>query len=308
VLAYHYESFHSNLNESVSCIYFVDENIGFAANYYGKVFKTIDRGVNWTSDSITNLPLRSIYFINKDIGFVAGGQSSCGGTGCTVPGSIVYKTIDGGLSWTEQIIPYTWSELNSIYFIDKNIGFAVGLGLQLRTSNGGQTWDEFAFDYKGWMGKIIFIDSRTGFSAGLFGNIFKTSDHGTHWSKTENKSDGHIYDLCFPSTEVGYAAGQTEIIKTVNGGNSWQILKNSPTEIYFIHFADILNGIAIGKGHYTGGDWGIWTSAIYSTSDGGETWIMEDNIKFGSLASFPSKNVGYSLGMDSIYKITFELE
>jgi photosystem II stability/assembly factor-like uncharacterized protein len=303
---YHYEPLSSILKTSATSIFFIDENIGFIANYSGQVFKTIDKGLTWTSSSITDLPLTSIYFINKDIGFVVGGKSSCGGSGCTVPGSIVFKTIDGGVTWVKQTIPYAWSELNSVYFIDENIGFAVGLGLQLRTINGGQKWDEFKFGYKGWMGKVKFVSSSTGFAAGLLGNIFKTSDQGTNWSKTSNESDGHIYDFCFPDLNVGYAAGQKEIVKSTDGGNTWKILTNSPIEIYFIHFTDDQNGIAIGKGHYTGGDWGYWTSAIYRTSDGGVTWAKEDNVKFGSVTSFFSKKIGYSVGNDSIYKITME--
>jgi photosystem II stability/assembly factor-like uncharacterized protein len=306
VLSYNYEKFASNLNESVSCIQFVDNNNGYAANYLGKVFKTIDNGINWQSNSLTDLPLRSIYFIDKNVGYIVGGQSSCGGTGCIVPGSIVFKTINGGASWNKQTVPYEWSELNSVFFINENVGFAIGLGLQLKTTNGGITWNNFEFDVNCLMTKVLFINSRTGFAAGLSGNIFRTTDQGKTWSKANNNSDGHIYDFCFPNGAVGYAAGQKEIVKTVDGGNTWNVLINSPTEIYFIHFADILNGIAIGKGHYTGGDFGFWTSAIFSTSDGGTTWKMEDNINFSSLASFPSNNSGYSLGMNSIFKITLQ--
>jgi len=303
---YDYEALSSVLETSGTCISFIDENTGFIANHSGRVFKTIDKGFSWTSDSITDLPLRSIYFINKDIGFAVGGKTSCSGSGCTVPGSIVYKTIDGGVSWVKQTIPYEESKLNSVFFIDENIGFAVGLGLQLKTINGGQKWDEFKFDNQGWMGKVHFVSSSTGFAAGILGNIYKTSDQGTNWSNTSNESDGHVYDFSFPSLNVGYAAGQKEMVKTIDGGNTWRILSDSPCEIYFLHFADNLNGIAIGEGHYTGGDWGYWTSAIYRTSDGGLTWGKEDNIEFGSVTSFFSEKVGYSLGVDSLYKITIE--
>ncbi len=305
-LSYNYEQFASDLNESVSYVQFVDSNNGYAANYLGKVFKTTDNGRNWQSKSLTDLLLKSIYFVDKNIGYVVGGQSSCTGSGCIVPGSIVFKTTDGGTSWNKQTVPYEWSELNSVFFINENIGFAVGLGLQLKTTSGGITWDKFEFNVNCLMTKILFINSQTGFAAGLSGNIFKTNDQGNSWSKSNNNSDGHIYDFCFANGSIGYAAGQKEIVKTVDGGNTWNVLTNSPTEIYFIHFADILNGIAIGKGHYTGGDWGTWTSAIYSTSDGGLTWKMEDDINFSSIASFPSDKSGYSLGMNSIYKITLE--
>lgn len=302
---YSYEHITSNLNEIVNCVCFIDNETGFAANS-GKIFKTIDSGVNWSVDSLTNLPINSIYFVNNSIGFAVGGESKCGGTGCVVPGSIVYKTSNSGNTWIKKTIPYKWSELNSVFFIDENIGFAIGLGLQIKTIDGGETWEEFEFEYKGYMAKILFIDSQIGFAAGLYGNVFKTTDQGNSWIKTNNESDGHIYDFCFPNKKTGYACGQKKIVKTTDGGNSWEVLKNSPIEMYYIHFADENNGIAIGKGHYTGGDWGTWTNAIYSTYDGGETWKMEDNINFGSTTSFPSNTKGFSVARNSTFKITIE--
>jgi photosystem II stability/assembly factor-like uncharacterized protein len=76
--------------------------------------------------------------------------------------------------------------------------------------------------------------------------------------------------------------------------------------MYFIHFADNNKGIAIGYGHYTGGDYGGYTRAIYRTSDGGSTWEMEDNISIGPVASFPTNNTGYSVTADTTYKIVIE--
>jgi len=288
---YKYERFSSSLEARVNCVYFIDTKTGFAAGS-GKIFKTVDGGVNWQSDSITNLPINSIYFVNNDIGFAVGG--------------IIYKTINGGDSWTKVTLPYKFLLLNSVFFINKNIGFAIGLAHHLKTINGGKTWEQFVFDYKGLMEKISFVDSQTGFAAGLFGNIFKTTDQGKTWIRTENQSDGHIYDFYFVNKKTGYAGGQKKIVKTVDGGDTWNILPNSPEEIYFIHFADVNKGIAIGKGHYTGGDWGIWTNAIYSTSNGGKTWEKEDNINFGSVASFPTNNIGYSIVKDSTYKIIIQ--
>lgn len=156
------------------------------------------------------------------------------------------------------------------------------------------------------MSKVLFVDSQVGFAAGLFGNIFKTIDQGKSWTKTDNKNNGHIYDFCFVNNKTGYACGQREIVKTIDGGNSWKVLINSPIEIYYIHFADEKNGIAIGKGHYTGGDWGYWSEALYFTCDGGLTWKEEDNIAFGSATSFYSKTKGFSIVKNMTFKITIE--
>lgn len=300
--SFEYEEFSSNLNESVNSVYFLDDKNGFACGN-GNILKTADGGLTWNSDSITDLTLNSIFFVDNKIGYTVGGESSCGGTGCTVPGSVVYKTTDSGDNWEKLNIPYEWSELNSVAFINENIGFAIGLGLHIKTIDGGQTWNQFEFDYQGLMKKITFTNSQTGFCAGLYGNIFKTTNQGDSWIKALNESDGHIYDFCFVDESVGYAGGQKEIVKTIDGGETWTILADSPSEIYFIHFSDLNTGIAIGKGHYTGGDWGTWTKAMYTTNDGGKTWEMVDNIEFGYSTAFYDNNIGYSIMPNKTFKI-----
>ena len=296
--SFEYEGFSSNLNKIVNCAYFIDDMNGFVAGN-GKIFKTVDGGLTWETDSVTNVPFFSIYFINAQVGFAVGGTSS-------VNGSIIYKTTDAGENWLKQDIPYQGSELHSVFLINENIGFVIGLGLQAKTINGGKNWEKFEFAYKGLMKKISFINSQLGFCAGLYGNIFKTVNQGENWIETNNESDGHVYDFCFVNEKIGYAGGQKEIVKTTDGGETWKILKDSPSEIYFLHFANENDGIAIGKGHYTGGDWGKWTSAIYRTNNGGITWEMEDDIDFGSVASFFDKNDGYSVTLNKTFKISYK--
>lgn len=300
-----YDESQSDLKEIINTVYFVDEKNGFAAGN-GKILKTVNGGATWGKDSLINLPLRSIYFVNTNIGFVVGGESSCGGTGCAVPGSIVYKTIDAGENWKKLNIPYKWSELHSVFFINENIGFAIGLGLHIKTTDGGETWKQFDFEYPGLMDKVSFINTEIGFSAGQLGNIFKTTNQGENWKEVNNESDGHIYDFYFVNENVGFAGGQKEMIKTIDGGETWQIIEGSPTEIYFIQFSDESNGIAIGKGHYTGDDWGISTSAIFRTNNGGKTWVKEDNIEFGAIASFYDKKNGYSITRNKTFKISYK--
>lgn len=300
-----YQEFPSNLNILAKCVYFIDDKIGFAGGN-GIICKTIDGGLTWETDSVSNLTFYSIFFVNKNIGFAVGGQSSIGGTGGKIPGSIVFKTINAGMTWQKLNIPNTSYELHSVFFINENIGFAIGLGLPIKTTDGGETWEQFEFEYKGMMKKITFIDSQTGFAAGLFGNIFRTSNQGASWTLTDNASDGHIYDSYFVGDTIGYACGGKEMIKTTDGGKSWNILKNSPDGVYFLHFADENNGIAIGYGHYTGGCYGTMTSAIYRTENGGETWDIEDNIEFGYIASFYSKTDGFSVTPYKTFKISYK--
>lgn len=306
VYNYSYSKIISNLDQRTSCVCFVNEQVGFTATANSQsMYKTIDGGKSWLIVNVNDCPINTIFFINENVGFAAGGVSGSN-IGSAFPGSMIYKTTDGGESWQKQRISTNYSEQFSLYFVNDSVGFTVGLGYQAKTTNGGKSWIPFEFNFNGQMTKILFTDSNTGFVVGLFGNIFKSTDQGSIWNKMENKSIGHIYDLCFANKKIGYACGQGEIVKTIDGGNTWTTLTNSPSEMYFIHFVDENNGIAIGRGHYTGGDFGIWTNAIYKTTDGGKTWQMEDNVDFGAVASFPTSEIGYSIVPNSTVKIEFK--
>ena len=89
------------MNQSVK-FQFVDSNNGYAVNYLGKVFKKQIMAEIGNQKPGPTYYLKSIYFTDNNIGYVVGGQSSCSGTGCIVPGSIVFKTTDGGTSWNKQ--------------------------------------------------------------------------------------------------------------------------------------------------------------------------------------------------------------
>lgn len=102
----------------VKSLFFLNATDGWACgtlNSKGVILKTIDGGVSWTTSTTSNTinDLRSIFFISKDTGWVAG---TMGG---------ILHTTDGGDSWTNQVSGVTTS-LNRIYFTDSQNGWAVG--------------------------------------------------------------------------------------------------------------------------------------------------------------------------------------
>jgi len=131
------------LNHSLSTFHFLNENIGYVGGLgyngspnfnFGTIDKTIDGGITWSSNEIKNIyMINSIYFNNKDTGYVAGGAQS----GFDYP---IFKTIDGGQTWLSQKVNYNSNYLP--FFLDMsvpslNVGYAVGYGCIYKTSNGG---------------------------------------------------------------------------------------------------------------------------------------------------------------------------
>lgn len=125
-------------NDYFASVCFLNETVGYASgihidlNTYGTVFKTTNGGEDWFRklSLYGSEILRSVYFVNHDLGWVAGQYGK------------ISKTTDGGSSWEEQISG-TNNTLHSIRFIDQNIGWAVGNdGTILHTTNGGVTFIE----------------------------------------------------------------------------------------------------------------------------------------------------------------------
>ena len=84
--------------------------------------------------------LQTVFFINEQVGFVAGGSGG------------IYKTIDAGKSWTNANTTVSLP-VYGLYFLNEHTGFAVGGesfcagadctppgGFILKTTDGGETW------------------------------------------------------------------------------------------------------------------------------------------------------------------------
>jgi photosystem II stability/assembly factor-like uncharacterized protein len=121
-------------------VFFTDENHGWIAGGYQHydgfqkiLFKTTDGGANW--NTVPNVPyfFRDIVFIDNNLGWAIGYDSS--GVGG------ILETTDGGLTWSIDTgnLP---AQLNALHIKD-NYGWAVGdNGLILRTTDAGAVWVE----------------------------------------------------------------------------------------------------------------------------------------------------------------------
>jgi photosystem II stability/assembly factor-like uncharacterized protein len=173
-------------------IYFSSSNVGYICgdDVYASVglLKTTDGGSTWTDISaqaaavMISRPILDIYFLNDNTGYACTGASSTRQAG-------IFKTTDGGASWT----------------ILDSIGNSESLK------------------------KIEFINNSLGFVAATSGHLYKTTDGGATWSDISITSIQYdIYDVHFISPSVGYAASVKDmmgagIYKTTNGGTSWTL-------------------------------------------------------------------------------------
>ncbi len=189
---------------------FFNANTGMIAGKYGQAFKTTDSGMNWISTGVFSLwgepqfilsvdgntwfvgdgaglykttntganwdltgyyPVNALFFLNYSTG-IGGNQN----------GSI-YKTIDSGNNWfliCSNNIQYLAPK--DIMYINSLTGYMCGFnsGSVFKTTNGGYNWvEQQIVPYISHFYSISFINDNTGFVAGHYGRIYKTTDGGS---------------------------------------------------------------------------------------------------------------------------------
>ena len=238
-------------NVNFYSVYFPSKNIGYAVGDCGTVIKTFNAGETWTSiySGIDgDLKLRSLHFINDSIGYVVdeskalktnnGGQSwnmigflpgslfESSSAGYFINSKIgyvadgigsVYKTVNGGNSWTTNSLGSENDMINSMFFTDRDTGFAVGFtaGIMYYTDNGGNTWSQINTGFTNPLYSVYFTSHNIGYAVGgdgySTGTIIKTSDGGNTW--TQATSTNLTFNCVqFPDANTGYAAGDNGTI------------------------------------------------------------------------------------------------
>ncbi|MBN2031528.1 T9SS type A sorting domain-containing protein [bacterium] len=178
-------------------IFFLDENRGWAVGDNALIEKTVDGGEHWESQanpfSGSDQQFQSVFFTDENKGWIAGGHN----------GALLH-TIDGGITWSEQISGTTkW--LGSVFFVNSDTGWCVGGigfsdGIILNTNNGGTNWVTQSDTVESGLNSVYFTDTQTGWVVGNGGTILKTIDGGTAWTEEQSHSANDLQSI-FASNE-----------------------------------------------------------------------------------------------------------
>lgn len=293
-------------DSSMYGIFFTDENNGFATGMRGRIIKTNNGGNNWTQFSPTYNTIKKIEFPSNNIGYTLVGNDyfkttdsgntwsylstplhyeyangfdfvnsdigySIGGGTTSAAGS-VYKTINGGNTWTKANngVNVIADGLYAIDFIDENIGFVSGGFNQpktLKTINGGNTWQQLNTLR---FGQIQFLNTSVGYArniGNLYNRIYKTIDSGVTWNITFEIADD-IKSFHFVNENVGYFVGDSALMyKTINGGITWQQITIPYAYYTLVKFYSENIG-------YISNENGL----LYRTTNGGISWQLINSI------------------------------
>lgn len=190
----------------------------------------------------------------------------------------VYKTINGGSSWSPLTIPtskraYFISAVNS-----NNVYVSCDSNTIIKTVNGGSSWNILTTptvtttENVRW--QINFIDANTGWisttRSSATQKTFKTTNGGSSWVLA-NASIG-VYGFVFFDNNNGYGINSSySLLKTTNSGSTWSSILNDSL-IYSISFLDVNTGWAFTSRSYY---FPNIKGKSYKTTNGGQTWNLQ---------------------------------
>ncbi len=171
----------SNFSNTIFGIHFFNSNEGIIIK--GKtILKTKDGGQNWLVQSEEAQYLNQLEFKSIQTGYASGGI-----TYDNQSRGEIFKTIDGGETWTK--ILSSNSQIMAMSFINDRQGFYATYSKEIyATMDGGLTWT-LVSTLAELPTSIRFIDANLGYFSSLEGKLFKTIDGGKTWSIIYNKTD-----------------------------------------------------------------------------------------------------------------------
>ena len=205
------------------------------------------------------------------------GVAVIGSTEFAGTGAGIYRSTDGGESWTNVNSAFTDC------FLQKGSEIFAGFtGGVLKSTDDGIAWTDPNSSLNANILHMIVKDSVI--YAGGSG-IFRSTDDGATWTASENGLElGPVNGLAQVGTKL-FAATGAGVIESTNGGNSWSTATGTGSA------NDMTSSIAAYDSTILVG----WGGGIIRSTDGGNTWIWP-----GTDGPSYSGTV-FSIVMDSAY-------
>jgi photosystem II stability/assembly factor-like uncharacterized protein len=249
-----------------TCMYITGYN-----NLYSKLYKSTNCGFSW--DSLLphySVGYSSIYFFNRDTGLISGSDGDWdyiwrtinGGNskellftisgsfygkfrflkekiegeyyGLIFDGQCWFKTTNSGISWYQMPNIPTYYQIGSIFFINKDTGWASVSNNYLNyifyTINGGYNWETQNLPSSQPAHDIYFANPRKGW-IGFGQNICATTNGGLNWG-IQTIPGGSSSKLFFLDSLTGWTTAYLyTLAHTTNGGGIINKIANIKEQI-----------------------------------------------------------------------------
>jgi photosystem II stability/assembly factor-like uncharacterized protein/pimeloyl-ACP methyl ester carboxylesterase len=319
-------------------IFFVNPTLGFYGNGAGKIFRTTNGGDTWEKvfDQKGTF-VRCLAFVDEKHGVM--GNIGPGYFPGVTDATVVYRTEDGGTTWTPvtaiegaPVVGLCAFDIVQVPFVNAGnldhkprivgVGRVGGPAAYIWSDDLGKTWKQGKIPEIGAMAfDVKFLDDKRGFIASAThadvsqsnGLILATEDGGATWREVyrSTRTFEITWKFSFPTNETGYCTlqcydpdtskKQRYVVKTGDGGKTWW-------EVPLVSDHAVRPfGIA-----FLDEDRG-WVGAMphgFQTTDGGLTWAP---VAFGNavnkirLIRADDGVVGFAIGVD-VHRMRIDAE
>lgn len=232
-----WSSVSTTITSALYAVFFYDASNGWICGYAGKILRTSDGGATWSPQSlgiISSGILKDVFFTSASTGYIAGTYG-------------VYKTTDGGSTWTLSHTSNS-SQINAVRFKDAANGWSVGLNGKIRvTSDGGASWTQVNTSSSDDYYDMCFAGNKT-FVVGFKAEVLSSTNNGSSFSSLSTVSD--IHAIRFLDNNTGWFCGSSgKIYFSNDAGNTWiQSNSGSSKLLKDVFFISANTGWCIGYG------------------------------------------------------------
>ncbi len=261
---------------------FVTEEKGWIVGENGTILSTSNGGESWEWEhEDESMYFKDVFFIDESEGWVIGWHD-------------VLHTENGGETWEEQDLP-GMLDVEALHFINPDTGWIVGTyDMIYKTTNGGSTWEiqQNGGFGSSWLKDVHFTDALHGVAVGHYMSsleccILVTEDGGENWVDTSPENYYELKAIEFISSDTAWVVGHDQnVIRTTDGGYTWETKLNSYNLKDDIHFFDSNHGIILAD------------NKMLITYNGGINWnVVYTQYSYYTALSFFGQ-VGYVVGYD----------
>lgn len=261
-------------------IWFTSPSQGFTTVSDGYLYNSQDSGKTWTKIPNNyvnpNDPTLNLFFVGDKYGYAQGL-------------SYLLVSQDGGSTWVKRTLPINSGE--GEFFISPSTGYFTDINTGVyKTTDTGKTWTQSFHSSRSPVAyTTYFLDPGKGFLFCGDATFSKTVDSATSWQQVQqnifvtSNAPPAYNSLQFIDSQTGYYGGENGVLKTTDGGISWNTVNPNGGRLNVVKFFNASTG-------YYKSD-----KIIYKTTDGGQTWTT--SCRFISDDYFIGMNfVGSSIG------------
>lgn len=146
--------------------------------------------------------------------------------------TVIIHSDDGGQNWSLQNFDIDRGQpIMDLHFVDASTGYAIGAyGLMMKTTDGGESWDEFMVSPDEWhLNGIIDLGAGQLVITGEAGFSYTSEDAGETWLPIEMPYPGSMFGAVLAGDCIVAHGLRGNVQRSCDAGQTWEEVP-TPTE------------------------------------------------------------------------------